>query len=107
MIDRQKLLDMMDGDPDLVQKFLDAFKSQVTTQLPWMQEYLTTGNRPLLSNTAHVMKTQTAYLGLDDLTALAQMIEHMVDAGDDLEEVRPHVTLLVEKLNKVIQSDLD
>ena len=106
MIDLQKLLDMMDGDTDLVQKFLDAFKAQVKTQLPLMQQYLDTGNRPMLSNAAHIMKTQTAYLGLDDLTSLSQMVERMVDAGDDLDAIRPHVVSLVEKLTLILQSDL-
>jgi len=106
MIDRRKLLDMMDGDEAIVAKFLAAFKAQVTVQLPLIHAYMQQGDREMLSNSVHVMKTQTGYLGLDELSILAQNIEARVDAGASLDVLSQEVSLLVEKLTQVILHEL-
>ncbi len=106
MIDRTKLLDMMDGDDMMVEKFIKVFKTQVDQQIPLMKTYLKDGNLPLLSNSAHIMKTQTAYLGLDELTLLSQSIEKYADDGKALNVISPLVADLADKLTLLIQNEL-
>jgi HPt (histidine-containing phosphotransfer) domain-containing protein len=106
MIDRKKLLDMMDGDAEIVAKFLDAFKSQVNRQLPLMNLYLQQGNFSMLSNTAHIMKTQTAYLGLHELSELSGSIEKLADAQAEIEVLQDQVAVLEKQLTQIIQTEL-
>jgi HPt (histidine-containing phosphotransfer) domain-containing protein len=106
MIDRAKLLQMIDGDEAVVTKFIDGFMTQVQKQLPLMDGYLESENREMLSNCLHVIKTQTAYMGLDEISALAQSLERHVDAGHDLNEITSQYNDLTEKLRMVIATEL-
>lgn len=106
MIDKTKLLDMMDGDDAMVEKFIDVFKMQVDKQIPLLKAYLQVGNHALLSNSAHIMKTQTAYLGLDELTSLSKTIEQYSDEGKEISTIAPLVAALEEKLRHIIQEEL-
>jgi HPt (histidine-containing phosphotransfer) domain-containing protein len=106
MIDRTKLLDMMDGDEAMVEKFIDVFKMQVDKQIPLLKAYMQVGNLALLSNSAHIMKTQTAYLGLDELTSLSQTIEQYADEGKEISTIAPLVAALEVKLSRIIQEEL-
>jgi HPt (histidine-containing phosphotransfer) domain-containing protein len=97
---------MMDGDEAVVTKFIDGFMTQVQKQLPLMDGYLESEDREMLSNSLHVIKTQTAYMGLDELSALAQSLERRVDAGHELSEITSQYNILTEKLRMVIATEL-
>lgn len=103
MINREKLIEMMDGDEAIADKFIQAFKEQVRKQLPLMQEYLQTAQYDQLSNAAHVMKTQTAYMGLEALSGLCQRIENMAKNDAGLEQLPGRVQELTEQLAQYVR----
>ena len=76
MIDREKVIALMGGNEALADKLISAFWSESEKLLPQMAGYLETGNWTALSNAAHIMKTQTAYVGLDALSQIAKEIEY-------------------------------
>lgn len=95
----------MDGDEVRVAKSITIFKEQASRQIPLLQKYLSESDWPLLSNSAHVLKTMTSYLGLDELVILSQTIEHMADSGEDIESIRPHLTSLIENLRIILEME--
>ena len=102
MIDIEKLTGMLGGDSDLAERFVAAFKAEVQRQLPLMLEYLENGDRSMLSNAAHVMKTQTAYVGLEDLSHIAQLIETQAEQISDLSLLKKPLMELEEKLVSIL-----
>ena len=102
MIDIEKLTGMLGGDRELAERFIAAFKAEVRRQLPLMREYLEQGDRPMLSDAAHVMKTQTAYLGLEDLSHIAQLIETQAEQISDLALLKKPLLELEEKLISIL-----
>ena len=103
MIDIDKLASMLGGDRELATKFAEAFKAEVRRQLPLMRQYLEEGDRAMLSNAAHVMKTQTAYVGLEDLSHLAQLIETQAEQISDLALLGKPLSELEEKLEQFLE----
>ena len=105
MIDRAKLLDLLNGNEGLADQFIQSFKTEVMRQLPLMTGYLAEGDMAMLSNAAHVMKTQTAYVGLDELTKIARYIEIESNGSADLTKLESSLRNLKTGLLKAIDSD--
>jgi HPt (histidine-containing phosphotransfer) domain-containing protein len=105
MIDRTKLLELLNGNNGLAQQFIQTFKAETRRQLPLMAAYLEQDDMSMLSNAAHVMKTQTAYIGLEELTKLARFIEEESTGTADPAALARAFKKLEEGLLKVIDSD--
>ncbi len=97
---------MMDGDQVMVDKFIALFKEQVKNQLPLMRAYLESGNYSLLANSAHIMKTQTAYLGLKELYELAHKVESLADEGRDIQFLSLQAKALDNQLTTLLETEL-
>ena len=102
MIDKSKVLHLFDGDEFLMEKFIMAFRMKMSGMLASITNYLDEGNRELLSNTMHVIKTQSAYMGLDQITELAGQIEAQIDDNTPLEELQEAIHQLIASLEKAI-----
>ncbi len=95
MIDRTKLEALLCNDPKMVQKFLDIFKSEIPDQLNLLEKSVMDRNWEIVSITAHGIKNQCRYLGLDEIAELAYKIEQLSEQNNQL-GLTPG---LVEKLN--------
>jgi len=80
MIDRDKVIMLMGGSESLADKLITAFKEESRKQVPLIKDYFQAADWPMLSNAAHIMKTQAAYLGLDELSETSRMIEYAAKA---------------------------
>lgn len=105
MIDRERMIEMMDGDAALAEKLIRSFKEQVSRQLPLMRKYLDEGNTAMLSNSAHIMKTQVSYLGLEDVAALAQQLEEKAE-HQEMDSAARLFSELEAKVTHLIQIEL-
>ena len=103
MIDRDTLARMMDGDYDLADKLIRAFREQMAAQSALLAGYLEQGQRPLIENAAHIMKTQSRYLGLEQLAGMAEALEH---ASTDLPlaQLSDQITELQQEVARVLQT---
>ena len=106
MIDKDRIVEMMDGDTALAEKLIQSFKEQVSRQLPLMHQYLQDDDRAMLSNSAHIMKTQVSYLGLIDLADIARQIEEGANNAYELSALRPLFTRLESQLTHLINTEL-
>jgi HPt (histidine-containing phosphotransfer) domain-containing protein len=106
MIDRTKLESLLGGDPKMVQRFLDIFKSQTPEQLNLLEKYVAVKNWDMASIAAHGIKSQCRYFGLEDIAELAFSIEQLTDVNEKLEVIPSLVADLKEKLIEIIKKEL-
>ncbi len=105
-IDLAKLKTLMDGDEKMAEKFLGIFKSQTPEQLAQLKSDLKENNWEQVSITAHAIKSQCKYLGLEKTAGLAFEIEQLADNKKELDSIPDLVFQLEEKLIAVIEKDL-
>ena len=105
MIDREKLIEMMDGDDILADKMIQVFKNSAKTELSKIKEYFELLNFDSLENAAHVMKTQAAYMGLDHLHKLSEDIENQARKRLVSLELERNLNELEVKLKELIHSE--
>jgi len=102
-IDYNRLVELMGGDNRLADRLIQSFKSDAGHNLKLMLSYLESSQFDLLSNTAHVLKTQSGYLGLDELRILCEKIEHECCSAPSTERLNLHMN----ELSSMIQAVLD
>ncbi|MDX1476406.1 MAG: Hpt domain-containing protein [Saprospiraceae bacterium] len=102
MIDRDGLARMMDGDYELADRLISAFRTQMQTQLPLLRSYQEAGQFDLLENAVHVIKTQCRYLGLSGLAEHAEQVE--ADVRNAPADVGSGITQLQVKLAELLDT---
>ena len=106
MIDRTKLETLLGSDQQMVQRFLDIFKTQTPDQLNLLKKSIGESNWEQSSITAHAIKSQCSYLGLEELTALAYKIEQLTEGEKQLGLIPGLVAQLDGQLMNVINKEL-
>ena len=95
----------MGGDHRLVEKMVTAFKQDLEKNLAYMQTYYKSGEKELLANTAHILKTQSAYMGLDEMTELCRRIEMSSKEGIDNSEIEGMIQGLKDLSSKLLKDE--
>ncbi|MBR9920047.1 MAG: Hpt domain-containing protein [Bacteroidetes bacterium] len=101
MIDRDKLLELL-GSEEMADKLIDIFQSEAPGQLAELNSLVGSGDWAAASIVAHSIKSQVAYLGLDQAEYLAREIEEKTRKEADLDSVAE----LVDDLDSELQSYL-
>lgn len=90
----------------MVQRFLDIFKSQTPQQLELLNESISDRNWDMASNTAHAIKSQCKYLGLDEIAEYAFKIEQLTEEKKQLDLTPGLVAKLKDHLVEIIEMEL-
>ena len=106
-IDLDKLKSFMTNDEKRVQQFLDIFKTQTPQQLKQLKVAIETEDFETISITAHAIKSQCRYLGLEISARTALQIEELAENGKDSEKIHSLIDTLKSDLNKVIETELN
>ena len=104
MLDTGKLKSLMDGDENMVRRFLEIFKTQTPEQLSRLKQFIDAESWEQVSITAHAIKSQCRYLGLDNLAGQASEIEQLTEKEEQLDLVLGLVVQLEEGLNTVLKT---
>lgn len=107
MIDRNKLEAILGGDERMVNRFLEIFKTQTPDQLKLLKKSIGDNNWEQGSITAHAIKSQCRYLGLEDIADLAFKIEQLTEENLQLGIVPGLAAQLEAKLLTVIRKELN
>ncbi len=75
------------GSEAAAQKFVDLFRAQLPAQLQALRDALAERDWETVSNTAHGLKSQCRYLGLDETADWLQALENAPEAGYDLSQL--------------------
>ena len=102
MIDLSRLQHLMSHDENMVNKFLEIFKSDMPRQLSQIYIHLEHENWDQVSTIAHAIKSQSKYLNLDDLSDLAYTIEKNTESRSHLDLV----PIQIKQLEMIIHSAL-
>ena len=90
----------------MVQRFLDIFKTQTPQQLDILTASVSDKNWDLASNTAHAIKSQCKYLGLDEIADYAFKIEQLTEEQKQLDLTPGLVAKLKDHLVEIIAVEL-
>ena len=105
-IDRVKLKTFLANDKKKVQQFLDIFKTQTPEQLKSLKKNVVKKDWEQISITAHAIKSQCQYLGLERIAGMAFEIEQLAEDKRQLELIPELAFQLEEKINAVIEKEL-
>jgi HPt (histidine-containing phosphotransfer) domain-containing protein len=89
----------LNHDEKMVTRFLHLFCTAVPNDLEKLKSYITAGDYSMSSITAHGIKTQCAYLGLEHPRSIAGEIE-------DITSPSPQLGAMVEELETLLQSEI-
>lgn len=106
MIDRTKLESLLGGDEKMVLRFLDIFKTQTPEQLDQLKDSINNKNWDQVSITAHSIKNQCKYLGLDEIASLASNIEQLAEEKTQLDLLSGLVLQLKEQLTEIMANSI-
>ena len=101
-MNRTHLLALFDGDKNLLDKFILNFNAESKRLIALMTDYLAESNMEMLANCAHMLKSQTAYGGLDELSALAEQLDRQAKAGEPLHAISDTFETLKKGLQEII-----
>ncbi len=101
MIDKQKAIALLGGNESLADKLIAAFTAEVADHIATLKSSSENGAWSDLSNQAHMIKTQAAYLGLDDLHEISRELEMATKADVEVEPVLRLVTRTIEMLQSI------
>lgn len=82
-LNTEKLVSLL-GTEEAAQRFVEMFQQQWPEQLAALKQALKDEDWENASNTAHSLKSQCRYLGLDNLADILQNIENQPDSSHDL-----------------------
>lgn len=106
MIDKDKLQQMLGGNPKSVEKFLSAFESESRKQLALLNKALAMEDWSMMAIAAHTIKTQCAYLGLENLVSEATEIEERSQQKSNIDELVNRVDVFGKSLIALIEREL-
>jgi len=72
------------GSEEAAQKFVNLFRQQMPGQIELLRKALVEGDWETASNTAHGLKSQCRYLGLDEAADFLQELENNPNVDHDL-----------------------
>jgi len=75
------------GNPEKIKKYINMFLNYCPEQLSKMNEHLTAGNYDGLRGTAHALKPQITYMGIQGGDELVKKIENMAGTKTDVEKL--------------------
>ena len=75
------------GNPEKIKKYISMFLNYAPGQLSMMKDQLATGNYDGLRGTAHAMKPQITYMGIQGGEELIKQIETMAGTKTDVERL--------------------
>ncbi len=105
LIDRKKLKHLLANDEKRVQQYLDIFKSQAPEQLKQIKKDLSSNNLEQVSITAHNIKSQCSFLGLEEMAGIAFEIEQLAESENTIDSIPDLIFQLEEKIRIVIQKN--
>ncbi len=76
-----------DGNPEKIKKYISMFLNYCPGQLAAMKQQLDTGNYDGLRGTAHSLKPQITYMGIQAGEDLIKKIENMAGTKTDVEKL--------------------
>ncbi|MBL7806741.1 MAG: Hpt domain-containing protein [Saprospiraceae bacterium] len=82
-LNTEKLVSLL-GSEDAARRFVEMFRQQWPEQFATLKQALADADWENASNTAHSLKSQCRYLGLDTLAETLQNIENQPNASHDL-----------------------
>lgn len=106
MIDRATLENLLGGNKNMVHQFLDIFKKQTPEQLNNLEKFVENKNWDQASITAHAIKSQCKYLGLEEISDNAFKIEQLTEERKQLYLIPGLVVKLKDQILKVIEVEL-
>ena len=77
-IKTQKLRELL-GSEEAVQRFIDLFRQQLPAYLESLRKASVQADWETLSLSAHALKSQCRYLGLEDAANYLEQLEHQPD----------------------------
>jgi HPt (histidine-containing phosphotransfer) domain-containing protein len=86
-IDLTFLTTFTGGNPDKMKKYITMFLNYCPGQLNTMKEQLAAGNYDGLRGTAHALKPQITYMGIQGGEDLVKKIESMAGSKTDVEKL--------------------
>ena len=102
MIDREKLILMMDGDESMADTFINAFINQLGIQIPLIRSYSVNADLEMLSNSLHVMKSQASYMGLEEISNACENLEQQLSHGTELHQLNEQIEHVLLKLGEIL-----
>lgn len=102
MIDLTRLEKLLNGNEKMVNRFIGIFKNQTPEQLNTLITAVAQDDWSQVSITAHAIKSQCKYLGLDEMAELAHKIELSAENHKELNLIPGLATTLQTKINKVL-----
>jgi HPt (histidine-containing phosphotransfer) domain-containing protein len=103
MIDKNKLLQLMGGNKSLVDKMILSFRQLIENQIEAMQLAIRDSDFDNLLNQAHILKTQSSYMGLESLQNLSADLEKACEGmhySDAIAELVANIESEIEKLRQ-------
>ncbi len=82
-INTERLRNLL-GSEAAAQRFVDLFQQQLPGQLAMLQQAIATADWETVSNTAHALKSQCRYLGMDATADMLQLMEDNPAVDQDL-----------------------
>ena len=80
------------GNPEKVKKYINMFLNYCPSQLSQMNEQLTAENYDGLRGTAHALKPQITYMGIQGGDELVKKIENMAGTQTEVEKLPEMLT---------------
>jgi len=94
----QRLNQLFDGDEELIKKFVAVFQAEIPKLVAGLESATASGDWDEVSNTAHIMKSQLAYAGLETEAQLALRIEKNAERRLEVEGLPGLVKELKERV---------
>ena len=104
MIDLSILRNLMGNDEKMVQQFLHIFKTQTPEQLNQLDNFISNKDWESASAIAHAIKSQSKYLGLEEIANQAFTIEKNTEKKENLPDIQNKFNVL-KKLTNTILAD--
>jgi two-component system sensor histidine kinase/response regulator len=101
-IDREALLEFIDGDEAFARDLVDAFITTAHRELAAIAMAMLTGNADSLRESAHTLKGASANMRASAVTAAAAELESAADSG-----ATAHISTLVDKLSTEIETAME
>lgn len=99
MLDQSRLLHLFNQKQELVNRFINLFKTQTPLQLADLQRALTKHDNAAAEVLAHGLKTQCRYIGLDDIALQFEDLEMHPEDPKALEKLAQLELLILPYLS--------
>ncbi|PRY11268.1 HPt (histidine-containing phosphotransfer) domain-containing protein [Pontibacter ummariensis] len=83
------LIKMSSGNKDFVKELINLFLQHVPLEMHRLERAITTGDLPEAKLIAHKLKSSTAMLGADSMTALLKQVEQLSVSTESSSELAP------------------